>query len=180
MAAEILTKAFSNPDAPRAHTPRCRCRCASHLHAVPDSPRALSTQSLTAVHCPLQVASSLNSVVCAKSTGRLGITFTNSADGHVICSALIENSVAAQAGLCVGDQVLSINGEVIKSHQQAKAVVDAAPEVVVFKTSVPSYRSVLKPCSPSTQRMNKSRFGSRFGRGIHQEANWVDICATGI
>ena len=118
--------------------------------------------------------------MCAKSTGRLGITFTNSADGHVICSALIENSVAAQAGLCVGDQVLSINGEVIKSHQQAKAVVDAAPEVVVFKTSVPSYRSVLKPCSPSTQRMNKSRFGSRFGRGIHQEANWVDICATAI
>ena len=70
------------------------------------------------MHCPLQVASSLNSVVCAKSTGRLGITFTNSADGHVICSALIENSVAAQAGLCVGDQVLSINGGHICSGAQ--------------------------------------------------------------
>ena len=125
----------------------------------------------------LQVAASLNSVVCAKSTGRLGITFTHSGDGHVICSALIENSVAGQAGLEVGDAILSINGEAIKSHQQAKAVVDAAPEIVVFKTADRSShqhhpaRAVLKPCSPSTQRMNFKRFGRTT------EANWVDICA---
>ena len=100
--------------------------------------------------------------------GELGLTITNNAHGKgVVVSALLDGSLAAAAGLNVGDVIVSVNGTLaadhfvaieamgvqlgdviisvnhtlVDAHDQAIGLVDAAPDTVqlVLRAEAASY-----------------------------------------
>ena len=89
----------------------------------------MRTHSIAAPCLPPQI------VLC-KSNGKLGISCIDNPDGPgVVCSALIEGSVAYHAGLNVGDIITIINGKQVRGHQDAIAAIDRAPDRVAFVLS---------------------------------------------
>ena len=59
--------------------------------------------------------------------GELGLTITNNAHGKgVVVSALLDGSLAAAAGLNVGDVIVSVNGTLAADHFVAIEAIDAA------------------------------------------------------
>jgi len=65
-----------------------------------------------------------------KSNGRIGITCCNKANGFgVLVGGLEEGSLAVQEGVLVGDTVLSVNGSLVHSHDEANRLIDSS-EVV--------------------------------------------------
>lgn len=65
-----------------------------------------------------------------KARGRIGVTLSNVGCGVQVC-ALEEGSLALQAGLFVGDTIVSINGALATAHEEAVAMIDAS-RVVEF------------------------------------------------
>jgi len=70
-----------------------------------------------------------------KSLGRVGITCFNAASGvGVVIASLVEGSVAREAGLNVGDTVLTINERILRTHEEAVELIDTSDslELVTF------------------------------------------------
>lgn len=68
-------------------------------------------------------------VLLDKAQGRIGITCTTLYGSGVLVSALEEGSLASRCGLFVGDTLLSVNGVLCESHQEAIELIDAEPVV---------------------------------------------------
>ena len=75
----------------------------------------------------LRLACATRKVVLNKAHGRVGLDTcrppTCGVGGEVAMVA--DGSLAADAGVCVGDTVLSVNGKLVRSHAQAIELVDA-------------------------------------------------------
>lgn len=64
-------------------------------------------------------------LIVDKRLGRVGITVVNNRNGRgVVVSSLVKGSASERSGLQVGDVVLSINGKLCGTHQEAIAHVD--------------------------------------------------------
>ena len=79
-------------------------------------------------------------VIVSKRAGRLGVSCTDTPDGSpgAIVSALCEGSVAAHAGLHVGDQILNVNGIIIGGHRACIEAIDGAADRVAFVLARPT------------------------------------------
>jgi len=71
-----------------------------------------------------------------KAFGRLGMTCRNTHDGlGVEISGLESDSIAPEHGMCVGDTLLSVNGQLCESHQHAISLIDASPILELVLTA---------------------------------------------
>jgi S1-C subfamily serine protease len=89
------------------------------------------------------------SIIVDKNAGRIGVTCTNSADG-VLVSMLEDGSIASDAGLCVGDHLLSVNGRLTATAQEAIDRIDAAPDMVQLVVRASTRRVTLRKRAGST------------------------------
>lgn len=82
-------------------------------------------------------------ITVSKRQGRLGVTCINGTPTGARVSKLVEGSIAAAAGLHVGDVISAINGHLVHSHTDATSLIDRADDIVAFVTSAPTRRVVL-------------------------------------
>ena len=102
-------RALSPPNAPFLHPPP-------------------SSHSLTAP--PFRPAGPTRSVFLDKADGRVGVTCRNCGRGAGIeVCALEPGSLALSQGVRVGDVLLSVNGELARSHDHAVRLIDASPRL---------------------------------------------------
>ena len=79
-------------------------------------------------------------VVVSKRAGRLGVSCTDTPDGNpgAVVSALCDGSVAAHAGLHVGDHIVNVNGIIIGGHRACIEAIDGAADRVAFVLARPT------------------------------------------
>lgn len=120
--------------------------------------------------CRLILAVPTRRFVIDKAFGRVGITIQNKVDGRgVLVEALEQNSLAAEHGVLVGDTVLSINGVLVHTHDEAVELVDSQP-VVEMVVAADTRQVVLDKASGRkigvTVANNVDRRGRPFGEGV--------------
>ena len=97
-------------------------------------------------------------VMLRKSEVEPGLTLCNQRDAFapgVVVSAIEAGLGADQAGLSVGDVILSINGQPVGNHNRAVELIDAAADEI--ELAIPGANGVKQ--SPATKRLNS--FGRR-------------------
>lgn len=83
--------------------------------------------------------SSPSQVVVFKRAGRLGVSAVDAPNRHgAVISGLCENSVAAAAGLHVGDIVVTVNGHMVGGHRDCIEAIDGAADRVAFVLARPT------------------------------------------
>ena len=95
----------------------------------------------------LRLACATRKVVLNKAHGRVGLDTcrppTCGVGGEVAMVA--DGSLAADAGVCVGDTVLSVNGKLVRSHAQAIELVDAEDIVELVLPNDTRTVEIVKP-----------------------------------
>ena len=107
--SETTCKLRGNNNIPTSNSACCR------QHASPLPPNHFLPIGATTFHSPVEKPKpgQVRDIVISKKSGAepLGIKiFWNETNGSIFISAVSENSIAAQAGLQVGDQLLDVNG----------------------------------------------------------------------
>ena len=105
-------------------------------------------------------------VTLRKSEVDPGMTLCNQRDAFapgVVVSAIEAGLGADQAGLSVGDVILSINGQPVGNHNRAVELIDAAADEI--ELAIPGANGVKQ--SPATKRLNSfGRRRSSAGGGV--------------
>ena len=109
--------------------------------------------------------------------GELGLTITNNAHGKgVVVSALLDGSLAAAAGLNVGDVIVSVNGTLAADHFVAIEAIDAARGMLALVLGAPTRRvSLARAAAGGLGVTCRAR---RRGAGVEVSALEADgVCA---
>ena len=107
------------------------------MHATAGTRAPTPTPSADAhVDCSVR-----SQVIISKRAGRLGVSCIDANPAGAIVSSLIDGSVAAAAGLHVGDIITTVNGNLIDGHRDCIQAIDSAADRVAFVLARPT-RSV--------------------------------------
>ena len=94
----------------------------------------------------------MSSVVCFKSSGRLGVTCADNPFGPgVVVTELIPGSVAAAAGLNTADVITAVNSSPVDTHMACIDAIDRAADRVEFM--------LLRPTRRVSVRKSEGRIG---------------------
>ena len=109
-------------------------------------------------------------ITLSKRAGRLGVTCVNAEPFGALVSSLIQNSVAAAAGLRVGDVITSVNGHLVRGHPDAVALIDQAADVVTLVLAAPTRQCII----------DKSKSNGRIGVTCCNKANGAGVLVGGL
>lgn len=165
----VVSRQYTSP----THVVSRDSACATPHHMLVEKPKAGEVRDI---------------LISNKSIEPLGIgIFWNEKNGSIFVSAVSENSIAAQAGIQVGDQLLDINGvnmrcqatrkiastvlcQTKKSEDDLKIRVQFNPDK--FEACYPKQENQSGPSSP----LPGVSFGSRFETCRRKEETCVQTC----
>ena len=137
----------------------------------------------------LRLACATRKVVLNKAHGCVGIeTCRQPTCGvGVEVAMVVDGSPAADAGVCVGDTVLSVNGTLVRSHAQAIELVDAEDIVELVLPNDTRMVEIVKPgsgcaspCSTTRTAAASSSASSCSAASPRRRSRWATSCSPSM